>query len=288
MEKHTARAKWHAEQRGENLIDLSVSTSINLKRNWVVWRFLERWFLRLSIVYFSCQLDRRFLRQTRLTDTMGIECVCVCVYVCMWISVKAGLKHIDFQWNPITTIRYDAIVLKMSVKINDVHTFKNSCLLLLFYTVGRVWSNILHKWNSLLFLTSIWLFYAIFHRCILLILRDWLQLYLPALVPGVLAYVPVCVWVDVFVVHIPHWVFLAVTYCSTWMDKILYSVILKRAIMQYNGQDIISFWMHMKRHMLLVSFMQRCEAIVTVERDAGDAAVLTAASMLRSLLTAIN
>ena len=37
-----------------------------------------------------------------------------------------------------------------------------------------------------------------------------------------------------------------------------------------------------------VSFMQRDEAIVTVERDAGDAAVLTAVSMLRSLLTAIN
>lgn len=40
--------------------------------------------------------------------------------------------------------------------------------------------------------------------------------------------------------------------------------------------------------MLPLTFMQKDEAIVTEERDAGDGAVLTAVSMQRSLLTAIN
>ena len=44
----------------------------------------------------------------------------------------------------------------------------------------------------------------------------------------------------------------------------------------------------MKRHMVSISCMHRDEAIVMVKCDAGDAAVLTAASTLRSLLIAIN
>lgn len=45
----------------------------------------------------------------------------------------------------------------------------------------------------------------------------------------------------------------------------------------------------MKRHMPLVTFFFfRDQAIVTEEQDAGEGAVLTAVSMLRSLLTVIN
>lgn len=47
----------NVEQRGEKLLHLSMSTAINIQRNWVV----ERSPLRLLIVYFLLQDDRCFL-----------------------------------------------------------------------------------------------------------------------------------------------------------------------------------------------------------------------------------
>ncbi len=135
MEEHTLQEQSvmspNAEQRGEKLIHLSVSTAINLHWNWVVkhvWRFPERWSLRLLIVYFSHQHDRRFLRQILLTDTMGDW---VCLRACISVRVsKVGLGDnsillfIDFQQNHIMTVSsYDGIILQISVvQTNDEQT----------------------------------------------------------------------------------------------------------------------------------------------------------------------
>lgn len=104
------------------------------------------------------------------------------------------------------------------------------------------------------------------------------------LVQSALANVSVCVWVDVFVVQIPH---SSVTHTAPrgWIN---YCVVKSWLLQSCNIMSKMSYPTECIWYMLPVTFMQRDEAVVTEKCDAGDGAVLTAVSILRSLLTAIH
>lgn len=239
-----------------------------------MWRFPERWSLRLLIVYFSHQQDRCFLRQILLTDTTG-DWVCLRACMCVYLSICPGQGWLTIQycyWLSFSRI----ISWQFCHMMVSFHTFLLSKLMIIILNISLI---ILYDFAS--FAISWYKYENIIIHIVIMI-----STISPTTSSGCTCIcVGMCVGGCVCCTDSSLGLSISNTYCSPWMDKTSCSKTLILAIMQYNGQDTLSYWMHMR---ITLVFMQRDEAIVTEDRDAGDGAVLTAVSMLRSLLTAIN